>query len=70
MMEFGYRAQYPYQHMNMDYSSVKGGEHELAQAYIPFQRYVTSFPPKEALRMGTMFPELVRPYHKCKARGG
>jgi hypothetical protein len=65
-MEFGYREQYPYQQMNMDYFLAKGGEHELAQAYIPFQRYVTSFPPKEALRMGTMFPELVRPYHKCK----
>jgi len=69
-MEFGYRGQYASQHasqqMNMDFYSAKGGEHELAQAYIPFQRYVTSFPPKEALRMGTMFPELVRPYHKSK----
>jgi len=64
-MDYGYRWQYPYQHINFEDYSVKTGEHELAQAYIPFQRYVTSFPPEEALRMGTMFPELVRPYHRA-----
>lgn len=38
------------------------GGMELARAYIPYQRYTTSFSPMEALKHGTMFPELVRPY--------
>jgi len=36
----------------------------LAEAYVPYQRYMTSFPPMEALRQGTMFPELAKPYEK------
>lgn len=37
---------------------------ELAQAYVPVQKYVNSFSPQEALKHGTLFPELVRPYTK------
>jgi hypothetical protein len=35
----------------------------LAQAYIPFQVYVNRWEPLKALAMGTIFPELYRPYH-------
>lgn len=38
------------------------GGMKLARAYIPYQRYTTSFSPMEALKHGTMFPELVSPY--------
>jgi hypothetical protein len=47
-----------------------GRSFELAEAYIPYQRYTTSFSPMEALQAGTMFPELVRPYEKKKCEGG
>ncbi|MBM7582965.1 hypothetical protein JOD02_001834 [Caldicoprobacter guelmensis] len=43
---------------------------DLAEAYIPYQRYTTSFSPMEALHAGTMFPELVRPYEKNDCEGG
>ena len=34
----------------------------LAQAYVPIQRMDKTFIPSVGLRMGTIFPELVRPY--------
>lgn len=34
----------------------------LARAYVPFQVYSTRFEPLEALRRGTIFPELYMPY--------
>lgn len=37
---------------------------KLAQAYVPYQKYSTIFSPQEALKQGTLFPELVRPYYK------
>jgi len=40
--------------------------HELARAYIPFQHYTTSYPLPEALRKGTLFPELWIPYQPGK----
>ncbi|HHT51243.1 MAG TPA: spore coat associated protein CotJA [Eubacteriaceae bacterium] len=40
--------------------------YELATAYIPFQHYTVSFPPMEALRKGTLFPELYKPYQLGK----
>ncbi|MBM7582952.1 hypothetical protein JOD02_001821 [Caldicoprobacter guelmensis] len=43
---------------------------ELAEAYIPYQRYITSLSPMEALHAGTMFPELIRPYDKNDCEGG
>ncbi len=58
------RAPYGY----YDYPMKKGLE--LAEAYIPYQQYTTSLSPMEALRAGTMFPELVRPYEKKGCEGG
>lgn len=34
----------------------------LAQSYVPFQYLNTTFVPEVALRMGTLYPELVSPY--------
>ena len=34
----------------------------LAQAYVPIQRMDKTFTPEVGLKMGTIFPELVRPY--------
>ncbi len=36
---------------------------ELARAYVPIQRLGQVYPPGKALEVGTMFPELYRPYH-------
>ncbi|HCS75171.1 MAG TPA: spore coat associated protein CotJA [Clostridiales bacterium] len=41
----------------------------LARAYVPDQVYANVFPPEEALREGTLFPELVMPYMAGKVRG-
>ncbi len=38
----------------------------LAQAYVPYQLYVNRWEPMKALMMGTVFPELYRPYRSCK----
>lgn len=35
---------------------------ELAQSYVPIQEFNNTFCPDTALKMGTLFPELVRPY--------
>ncbi|MEJ6952562.1 spore coat associated protein CotJA [Natronospora cellulosivora (SeqCode)] len=35
---------------------------KLAHAYVPFQYYSQSYPPREALDKGTLFPELYMPY--------
>ena len=42
----------------------------LAQAYIPFQVYTNRWDPRKALMMGTIFPELYRPYRSNKCRWG
>ncbi|NLY76667.1 MAG: spore coat associated protein CotJA [Tissierellia bacterium] len=34
----------------------------LARAYVPFQRLNQIYSPSEALRKGTLFPELYMPY--------
>lgn len=34
----------------------------LATAYIPFQRFCSTFSPAEGLKKGTIFPELYSPY--------
>jgi hypothetical protein len=36
----------------------------LAAAYVPYQKLCTLFPPLEALKRGTAFPELFSPYAK------
>ena len=45
------------------------GQKGLAEAYIPIQRYVSSYPPEQGLRRGTIFPELDKPYNEEKSRG-
>lgn len=41
----------------------------LAHAYVPYQRYSESYSPAEALRKGTLFPELWMPYKPDRGRG-
>jgi hypothetical protein len=36
----------------------------LAEAYVPFQIYMNRWEPRKALMMGTIFPELYRPYRR------
>ncbi|AGB42424.1 Spore coat associated protein JA (CotJA) [Halobacteroides halobius DSM 5150] len=51
----------------MDYRDNFGDEPwelKLAQAYIPFQVYNQAYELEEALKKGTLFPELYFPYHK------
>jgi hypothetical protein len=38
----------------------------LAQAYVPHQPYEPLFPLDEALKKGTIFPSLYRPYKNKK----
>jgi hypothetical protein len=47
--------------MNGDYYG-KRNEESLARVYIPFQIMNRVFSPSEALKNGTLFPELYRPY--------
>lgn len=39
----------------------------LAMAYVPFQKFSNTFNPCKALHMGTIFPELCKPF--CGKRG-
>ncbi|HEX3046240.1 MAG TPA: spore coat associated protein CotJA [Bacillota bacterium] len=39
---------------------------QLAQAYVPFQIYLNRWEPMKGLMMGTIFPELYRPYYSKK----
>jgi hypothetical protein len=58
--------------MDMDDEHVEGmfqpmgqqmpGNKELAHAYVPWQFYEKAFNPAEALKKGTLFPELYGPY--------
>lgn len=41
---------------------------KLAHAYVPFQKFCSSFSPEVGLRMGTIFPELFSPYEKPGAK--
>ena len=43
---------------------------QLARAYVLPQTYTKVFPPEEALREGTLFPELVMPYRAGKGGRG
>lgn len=45
---------------------------QLAQAYVPFQIYRDAFCPEQALKNGTLFPELYKPYvyEHSKNHGG
>jgi len=68
-MDYRYPENYPPRVPYM-YSHPMWRKVELAEAYIPYQWYTTSFSPMEALMAGTMFPELVRPYEKKECKGG
>ncbi|MDP2892517.1 MAG: spore coat associated protein CotJA [Bacillota bacterium] len=39
---------------------------ELATAYVPYQEYTQIYPPMEAFKKGTVFPELYKPYESGK----
>ncbi|ADD02848.1 conserved hypothetical protein [Thermoanaerobacter mathranii subsp. mathranii str. A3] len=41
---------------------------KLARAYVPLQKYVSLYPPEEAIKKGTIFPELDMPYAGEKMR--
>ena len=43
---------------------LKTPQMQYAQAYVPFQRFESIFPPEKALMHGTVFPELFQPYQK------
>lgn len=38
----------------------------LAMAYVPWQQFSSVCEPDKALQMGTIFPELYKPYIGCK----
>ncbi|WP_084804353.1 spore coat associated protein CotJA [Halonatronum saccharophilum] len=38
--------------------------HRLARAYVPSQVYTQRYDPAEGLNLGTIFPELYRPYRR------
>jgi hypothetical protein len=42
----------------------------LARAYVPFQRLDQVYDPREALRKGTLFPELYMPYKRKDDNSG
>ena len=39
----------------------------LAQSYVPIQQMDKTYIPSVGLKMGTIFPELVRPYSPCQS---
>ncbi|MBU5438557.1 spore coat associated protein CotJA [Tissierella sp. MSJ-40] len=58
--------------MNTEHGYDRRANNELARAYIPFQTMNQVYDPREALKRGTLFPELYRPYivDESKDRGG
>ncbi len=48
--------------MEQYYNYQKRCNEELARAYVPFQRMNQIYSPAEALKKGTLFPELYKPY--------
>ncbi|HLV08578.1 MAG TPA: spore coat associated protein CotJA [Halanaerobiales bacterium] len=42
---------------------------KLAHAYIPYQEFREAYSPEQALRRGTLFPELWMPYQPGRVRG-
>ncbi len=45
---------------------------EVAMAYVPWQHFSTIYEPDKALMVGTIFPELNRPFlgASCSCKGG
>ena len=59
--------------MNENYYYGREKENILARAYVPFQIINQVYSPSEALKRGTLFPELYRPYkpgEKYRSGGG
>lgn len=54
----------------MDYKSSHDKEKKLARVYIKMQTINEVFNSKEALRKGTLFPELYMPYREYKGNLG
>lgn len=48
--------------MNRDFCYPRPYENELAKAYVPFQIMNQTYSQEEALKKGTLFPELYKPY--------
>ncbi|MDR7871495.1 MAG: spore coat associated protein CotJA [Tissierellaceae bacterium] len=54
--------------MNEDNRNSSNCGRELARCYVPIQVMNTVYDSREALRRGTLFPELLRPYVPCDPR--
>lgn len=50
----------------MDYGNLNCKEQELARVYIKMQVINEVFNSKDALKKGTLFPELYKPYNENK----
>lgn len=48
--------------MNQNYEITGNCNRELARCYVPIQEMNMIFNSREALKKGTLFPELYRPY--------
>ncbi len=47
---------------NQSYQELGFKTIQLARAYVPFQRFTKNYSPQEALKKGTLYPELWMPY--------
>lgn len=54
--------------MEKNYTFEKACNRELARCYVPFQIMNEVYDNREALRRGTLFPELYRPYRMDRPR--
>lgn len=52
----------------MTTQKIHWGDLPVAMAYVPMQKYGKVFEPSKALQMGTIFPELCKPF--CGKGGG
>ena len=53
--------------MNEDNRNLFPRDLMFGHAYVPNQRMRNIFTPEEALRRGSLFPELVSPYAPCQS---
>lgn len=56
--------------MNDNYEVTRNCNKELARCYVPIQEMNMVYNRREALKKGTLFPELYRPYTPCDKREG
>lgn len=52
--------------MNQNYNYDRRWEKYLARAYVPFQKMNQVYSASEALKKGTLFPELYQPYYSSR----